>query len=282
VVVGSLTSWIAAISSLSALFVGFVTALWAYTKFIVERGLLPPAQFEIECTSVGSQRGVTVLEIILHLRNLGSSALIATNIRADVRYLNKDEVPDLVHLDGSEKDWAEEQQKLRQFGRVRFPGTVKGELELISSKPRHKRPVQKKSWWTRFRGRVGALAAKLGQAIRVPWRVSTVGGWFPRVVRKGRAWIAARRRGRRRRETRGFSVMAHDTFVQPGVDQRYSFTTGVPTSAAYVLVWASFEYAQSPKLVQRVMLWASRRLGLIQFTLRHVTEPHTTERVFKL
>jgi hypothetical protein len=30
------------------------------------------------------------------------------------------------------------------------------------------------------------------------------------------------------------------------------------------------------------VLWLSRRLGLIQFTLNPVTEPHTVERVFEL
>jgi len=76
--------------------------------------------------------------------------------------------------------------------------------------------------------------------------------------------------------------MPYDTFIQSGIDQRYAFQTAVPDSTTYVLVWSSFEYAQSPRAIQRVMLWLSRRLGLIQFTLKHVAEPHTTERMYKL
>jgi len=76
--------------------------------------------------------------------------------------------------------------------------------------------------------------------------------------------------------------MPHDSFVQPGIDQQHAFETTVPSSTAYVLAWSSFEYAQSPSALQKAMLWLGRRPGLVQFTLEHVSEPHTTERVFKL
>jgi hypothetical protein len=261
VVIGSLASWVAAISSLSALIVGLITALWAYTKFIVERGLLPPAQFEIGCCTLGKEQDVTLLEIIIRLKNLGSSALIATNIRLDVRYLKQGDPLELAHVEGSEKTWEEVERMRRRFGRLTFSGSVKDELIRKSSEPSIERPAAERS---RVRFDKGTRSTT----------------WSTKAFKKVRGVIAAERP--RRRETRGFGVVAHDTFVQPGVDQQYSFTTCVPIATTYVLVWASFEYAQSPKLVQRAMLWSSRRLGLIQFTLRHVTEPHTTERVFKL
>jgi len=50
-----LSEWIATIASISALIAGLVAALWAYTKFIVERGLFPATQFEIECNPLGTQ-----------------------------------------------------------------------------------------------------------------------------------------------------------------------------------------------------------------------------------
>jgi hypothetical protein len=240
----SLTQWIAAISSLSALIIGLVTALWAYTKFIVERGLLPPAQFDIECNSVGRQLGMILLEIILHLRNCGSSTLIITNIRQDIRYLRDDEIPRPVHIDGTETTTQEKQRKRILFGRVNFTGSLRRDLEKLSAARSDEGPKPS--------------------------------------VQKQKTVTAPKQRNQEEREARGFSLIAHDTFVQPGIDQQYAFQTAIPDSTSYILVWASFEYAQSPKAVQRVMLWLSRKLGLIQFTLRHVTEPHTTERVFKL
>jgi hypothetical protein len=255
--ISSITPWIAIISSLSALIIGLVTALWAYTKFIVERGLLPPTQFEIECNVLGTQHDVTLLEIILHLKNRGSSALIAMNIRLDIRYLEREQVPELGYPEGTEtKDEAE--RKGLMFGRVLFPRSVRRELERKSRSPRTE-PLK------------DAVPSATQQEARRWWSVGA------KQRRKNR-----NKREPRGRERRGFSVMPHDSFVQPGIDQQYTFETAVPSSTSYILAWASFEYAQSPKLVQRAMLWLSRRLGLIQFTLRHVREPHTIERVFKL
>jgi hypothetical protein len=245
----SLTQWIAAISSLSALIIGLVTALWAYTKFIVERGLLPPVQFDIECNSVGGQLGVTLLEIILNIRNCGSSTLIITNIREDIRYLRDDEVPHLIHLDGTETTAEEKRRRSTLFGRINFTGSLRRDLELLN-------PTQSDE--------KDSL-----ESPRAP-------------DQKKKAIIPPKQRAQGKKATRGFSLIPRDTFVQPGIDQQYAFQTAVSASTAYILVWASFEYAQSPRAVQRVMIWLSRRLGLIQFTLQHVTEPHTTERVFKL
>jgi hypothetical protein len=241
--IAGLTPWIARISALSALIVGLVTALWAYTKFIVERGLLPPTQFDIECTPLGNQGGMTLLEIILHMKNCGSSALIATNIRADLRYLRHDDELELIHLDGTERTEKEQKTKRRLFGRVNFPGSVRRDLEQVDTTP----PT--------------ALEPAASPQARPTKRAKSK---------------------RRKRETRGFSVMPHDTFVQPGIDQQFAFQTAVPVKTAYVLVWSSFEYAQSPKPLQRAMLWLSRQLGLVQFTLRHVSEPHSAERVFRV
>jgi hypothetical protein len=80
---------------------------------------------------------------------------------------------------------------------------------------------------------------------------------------------------------RGFQVVAHDTFVQPGVEQPYKFLTLVPRSSI-VLMWSAFQYAQKPSGIQQFVLSLSRALGLVQFTLRHVSRPHVTESVFAL
>ena len=83
-------------------------------------------------------------------------------------------------------------------------------------------------------------------------------------------------------EGRGFLLLDDDTFVQAGVDQSYTFVTALPEGCRYVLVWASFQYAQRPRGLQSFLVGLSRRLGLIQYTLEHVTEPHTVERLVPL
>lgn len=34
-----------------------IAAFWAYTKLILEKGLLPPSEFTVDCTLVGEQSG---------------------------------------------------------------------------------------------------------------------------------------------------------------------------------------------------------------------------------
>jgi hypothetical protein len=52
---------------------------------------------------------------------------------------------------------------------------------------------------------------------------------------------------------KGLPVLAYDTFVQPNIDQRYSFVTKLPKDAKFAIVRASFEYAQKPKRLQNAM-----------------------------
>lgn len=237
-------SWIGVIASLSALIIGLVTALWAYSKFVLERGLLPPSQFDVECTPVGALGGKTLLEIVLHLRNLGTSTLIASDIRVDVLYLEGRDVPALFS-DG-------------RFGRLSLSRSVRADL-MPAMPPRYPRkPIPRRKW----------------RALRWAVRLKVL----PLAVRLK----LVRRRRERRKRPRGITVVPYDTFVQAGVDQIYTFPTAVPASTEFVLVWASFGYAQSPKALQRAVLWSSRRLGLVQFTLRHVTAPHTVERLFRV
>jgi hypothetical protein len=225
--INSLKPWIEVIASLSALIIGLVTALWVYTKFVVERGLLPPVQFGVDCRPMGHQGEKMLIEIAVHMKNMGTSNLIATDIRVDIRYLEQGPTPELL---------TDPEPGL--FGRVRFPGSVSKDL------------------------------------------LKTAGLDAPPPLR-GKMRAANESSGKPKRP-RGFSVMPYDTFVQPQVDQAYTFATTVPRSASHVLVWSSFRYAQRPKALQKVVLWVSRRLGLIQFTLEHATKAHTTERVFAL
>src|SRR5882757_5793900 len=75
------------ISGLFALVTAVITAFWAYSKFILERGLIPATEAQIELNTLGFQGDKVVLEVQVHLKNIGTSTLIARNIRVDLRYL---------------------------------------------------------------------------------------------------------------------------------------------------------------------------------------------------
>lgn len=211
------------VSGFAVLGGGVLVGLWAYTKYVLERSLLPPVQFDVDCHVVGRQRSHPVLEITLHLKNVGTSALVANDIRVDVLYMDSADEPSLF-TDASRAT----------FARLRFPHSLRKELLLgtaDSSTELTKRKTNSES------------------------------------SRSGPA-------------SRGILLLEHDTFVQPAVDQVYGLATTLPASVSFVLVWASFRYAQRPSMGQEVLLRVARQLGLIQYSLTHVREPHTVERVF--
>jgi len=220
----TIRQWLEVILSGGALYAGILTAIWAYTKFIIERGFLPPAQFDIDCRKVGYQAESAILEILLHLKNLGKATLVATNLRLDLRYLDS---TDQINLFSDAKD--------RRYGRLDVPRSLKDDLVNMSANNSKTEDIRKEN-----------------QTKKERWTI----------------------------EGRGIPIMRYDTFVQAGVDQIYSFITTVPKSASFVQLWSSFNYAQSPSRLQGFIVRLSRRLGLIQFSLKHLYEPHTAERMF--
>jgi hypothetical protein len=195
---------VAIFASLCTLGSGLLIALWAYTKYILERGLLPAVQMDLSYSSPGKQGGRRVCEISIQLKNLGTATLIAKDIRLDVRYSLESD-PLLTFTDASDG----------KVGRLHFPHRL---VERTAPRPR-------------------------GSA-------------------------------------RGLLLVPYDTFVQPSVNQFYPFISTLPKEATFVLVWASFHYAQRIGPLQDAMLRLSRHLGLIQYSLSHLTEDHTIERVF--
>jgi hypothetical protein len=104
----------------SIIFLGLLAAAFlTYTKFVIERGIFPPVQFWIECKTVGQQGDRVVLEILLHLRNLGSSVLVANNICIEVWYLNAEDAPEFLKKNHG-KDYLK--------GRLCFPHCLKDEI----------------------------------------------------------------------------------------------------------------------------------------------------------
>jgi hypothetical protein len=103
------------------LFFGLLaSAFLAYTKFVIERGIFPPAQFSIDCNVLGSQKERFILEILLHVKNLGSSVLVVNNLCLELRYLEKRDEPGFISL--------RDPNKMHLLGRLNFPHCLKEDL----------------------------------------------------------------------------------------------------------------------------------------------------------
>ena len=210
------------IGLLFSLVTGLLTALWAYTKYVLERGFLPPVQFYVTGKKLGMVDKQNILDIKIHLKNIGSTTLIARDIRLDLRYIRNEE-KDLDLL----KD-------RRRAGRLKFPNSLIKDEKIDPSE---------------------LMPEKIGHDKEQfdLWKM---------------------------KKHRGFLVLEHDTFVQAGVDQVYTFVTVVPEDTLCFLTRCSFQYAQNLSNWQNRVSIISRKLGLIQFTLKHAQEPHTVEDVF--
>lgn len=190
---------------------GLLGGLWVYAKYIIERGFVPASQLDIECNKIGVVNENAILDVAIHINNVGTSTLVARNITLDIRYILDNDVQ-LQFMNNP-----------RALGRLCFPHSLRKEVATSSQ---------------------SQLAHKV------------------------------------RTSTRGWIVIPHDTFVQPGVDQRYGFTTKVPSTAKCVLIYAAFEYAQKPWHFQKLIYGMSRRFGLVSYSLHHIDKDHDVERAF--
>ena len=48
----TLSTWIEIVAGTVTFIAVLIGGLWAYTKFILERGLLPPTQFNVHCSDL--------------------------------------------------------------------------------------------------------------------------------------------------------------------------------------------------------------------------------------
>jgi hypothetical protein len=215
----NIKTWIEIVQGLLTIAALLIGGFWAWSRFVVERGLIPASQMDLALRTIGFSESATIVEIAVQLHNTGSSALMVSDFRIRLRYLNDDEQIQL--FDDPEKP---------TFGRINFP---------------HAHVLN----------RIGAEE-----------RVAKVRG-HDCDLKLGRG---------------EFLVVPYDTFVQPGVDQLYSFVTALPRSSSYVLARASFRYEVRPSMLQRIVLRISRKVGMLQYSLEHVREPHTIERSFKI
>ncbi len=199
-------AWIGVIQGLLTMSATLVGGLWAWSKFVLERGLMPPSQMEISMRKLGTSISGILVEFSVDIRNKGSSALVVSDLRIRLRYLKRDD--ELKTIDDSSK---------RAFGRVNFL-----HAHVIESNQ--------------------SGGSKSGEFVLIPY----------------------------------------DTFVQPDVDQSYTFATVLPATSEYVWARASFHYELRASKMQKRILKLSRKLGMLQYSLDHVSEPHTVEKSFSL
>lgn len=211
--------------------VALVTGLWVYTKYFLERAFLPPVHFYVTINKLGNVDGKNILDIKIHLHNLGSATLVARNIRIDLLYLKSSK--ESADLFG---DFIKGKKIHDRAGRLIFPNSIIREKKIDPS------------------------------------------SLIPKKIRESKDTTKLDHWGKKTH--RGFLILEHDTFVQRGVEQVYTFVTALPEEAICCLIWSSFQYAQELKGWQKKVARIARKIGLIQYSLDHVQVPHTVEEVF--
>jgi len=182
-----------------------VGGLWALTKYVIEKGLVPAADLDLACNVLGEKEGKKIIEFTVHLVNKGSSIIVANDIRLVLKTINT-------------KDHLSVYRDERKLGRLKFPNSLCKELTKDSE---HK-------------------------------------------------------------ECEAFTLVPFATFIQPAVDQKYSFVTTVSGDVEFVHAHAEFHCAQEPNVLQKKLIWISRKVGLMRYSLEHIDKPHTAQRAFSV
>jgi hypothetical protein len=202
---------------------------------------------EISLRTLGSSEAATMVELEIHIRNLGSSALVVGYLCLRLRYLRQDEQIGLIDKpEGS------------PHGHLNFP-----HAHVLNGIGREARQVE---YGVREGVKQTAKDATAKDATRDPAKPGS------NKKAKKTAKLASGE----------FLVVPYDTFVQPGVEQIYSFVTALPPEASYLLARATFRYQLRPSPMQKGILWVSRKMGILQYSLHHVSEPHTIEKSFRI
>jgi|WetSurMetagenome_2_1015567.scaffolds.fasta_scaffold129628_2 hypothetical protein len=82
-----LDSWLITFGKIWAILGSLVAAFIGYLRLVFEKGLFPPTEFSIECKAVGKQGDQIILEILLSIKNMGSSTLVVKNLGTRIRFL---------------------------------------------------------------------------------------------------------------------------------------------------------------------------------------------------
>ena len=67
--------------------IAFFTGIWTYTQLIIGKNLFPYVQPDLECHMHGIHKDKKIVEIILHLKNVGPSTCVVEKIYLDLNYI---------------------------------------------------------------------------------------------------------------------------------------------------------------------------------------------------
>ena len=220
------------LKSLATIVGVLIAGLWAWSRFVLERGIIPPSQLDLSLRTISRLQDALVLEAEVRIENKGSSNLIIDDLRLRLRHTRRGE-PLRVETD----------MRNPAYGRLAFPHAGVYRLATVPKRSRGSK------------GKDPVLLTDVSQEVLKEYNEKDVLG------------------------TGEFLILPYKTFVQPDVTQLYTFITALPADAEHVLARASFRYEIKPKWLQLKVLRLSRSLGLLQYSLDHVKEPHTVERV---
>ena len=214
----TLKIWVEILQGLFTTIALLIGGFWAWTRFVVERGLLPPSAMRLELQTIGSSESARIVEITIQIQNEGASTLVVADLVIRIRYLN-------------------ENDRIDVFADAAQPWLL---------------------------GRVNFLHAHVLNEV----------GADKRVVKQAKRELKL--------NSGEFLLVPYDTIVLPGIQQSYSFVTALPPKATFVLVRGSFKYEIRPSWLQSFFLGIARKLGMLQYSLSHLQEPHTAEKSFKI
>ena len=211
-----------AIFNILAIFAGILGGLWAYTRFLMEREFLPPVQFEIyDCICLGYIGQNMVLDIGIHLKNIGSSTLVARWILLDVRYTKEYEPVTYFQDTGRLRfPYSLVEDRLRNLKEA-INADLNGDADRLRELKEDLKAEMKGATfldgkkWDSLKEKVKADRKLLkGNALLVH-----------NAIEKWKARVRKKKNFPEPIEDSGFPVLYYDTFVQAHVDQRYSFVT---------------------------------------------------------
>jgi hypothetical protein len=114
--VSEFTAWLQLATAVLGGLAVLIDGLWAFTKYVVERGVLPPVQFSIEVRVVGCQKGHKVIEVLPQVLSVGTATAVIRGMSLRLLYLLTD---DPVRLENAPTS---------RFGHARFTRSVSKEL----------------------------------------------------------------------------------------------------------------------------------------------------------
>ena len=106
------------------LITGLIGGLWGYSKYVLERGVVPHVQLNLECNRLGCQDNKHLLEILMHVKNVGPSPLVVHDISLRLLYLDKND---------KKLDLFSDDQENR-YGRVKFRHSYTKEVVTANTK----------------------------------------------------------------------------------------------------------------------------------------------------